>query len=372
MTARTFDFEQLRRHPDVEAPNLHAVDATDRLLLDTAAADLEADPSGLVVIGDHFGALTLGAASRFHARDIRTHQDPLTGELALAANADRFGLTDCYRSLSLSRDLVDGARLVLVQAPKSLLELVELSQLVADHARPDVRLHLGGRIKYLTPTMNEVLAGQFEQVQAGRARQKSRVISAWDRKADRDQVEFPQREWHADLGLWVCAHGGVFAGCSIDIGTRRLVHLVDDLPAGPRAIDLGCGTGVLASLLARQGRAVLATDRSAAAVASARATAQANGLDFMVDRDDALSHQPDASADLIVCNPPFHLGGAVHTGAAGKLFHGAARVLAPGAELWTVFNRHLGYRGELNRLIGPTRIVYQDAKFTVTASTRRP
>jgi 16S rRNA (guanine1207-N2)-methyltransferase len=29
--------DDLRRHPDVEAPNLHAVDATDRLLLDEAA-----------------------------------------------------------------------------------------------------------------------------------------------------------------------------------------------------------------------------------------------------------------------------------------------------------------------------------------------
>ena len=39
-----------------------------------------------------------------------------------------------------------------------------------------------------------------------------------------------------------------------------------------------------------------------------------------------------------MCNPPFHLGGAVHAGAAMKLFDAAARVLAPGGELWTVFN----------------------------------
>ena len=31
-------FDQLRRAPDVEAPDLVAVDATDRLLLDEAAA----------------------------------------------------------------------------------------------------------------------------------------------------------------------------------------------------------------------------------------------------------------------------------------------------------------------------------------------
>ena len=30
----------LRRHPDVEAPNLHAVDASDRLILDEGASAL--------------------------------------------------------------------------------------------------------------------------------------------------------------------------------------------------------------------------------------------------------------------------------------------------------------------------------------------
>ncbi|MCX6785047.1 MAG: SAM-dependent methyltransferase, partial [Candidatus Komeilibacteria bacterium] len=39
MTAADF-FAQLRRAPDVEAPELVAVDATDRLLLDEAAAAL--------------------------------------------------------------------------------------------------------------------------------------------------------------------------------------------------------------------------------------------------------------------------------------------------------------------------------------------
>ncbi len=31
----------LRRYPDVEAPNLYAVDASDRLILDEAAPELE-------------------------------------------------------------------------------------------------------------------------------------------------------------------------------------------------------------------------------------------------------------------------------------------------------------------------------------------
>jgi 16S rRNA (guanine1207-N2)-methyltransferase len=170
--------------------------------------------------------------------------------------------------------------------------------------------------------------------------------------------------------MWVCAHGGAFAGTRLDIGTRRLLGVLPELPDVVSAIDLGCGTGVLSVALARRGVRVLASDSSAAAVRSCSATVEANGLAGLVTvrREDALSSVATGSVPLIVCNPPFHLGGAVHAGAAVKLFEAAARVLAPDGELWTVFNSHLGYQLVLGRLIGPTRIVHRDAKFSVTAS----
>ena len=51
---------------------------------------------------------------------------------------------------------------------------------------------------------------------------------------------------------------------------------------------------------------------------------------------------------------------------------GSNRVLEPGGELWTVWNSHLAYKPALNRLVGPTREVARNPKFTVTVSTRRP
>ena len=77
---------------------------------------------------------------------------------------------------------------------------------------------------------------------------------------------------------------------------------------------------------------MLAVDQSAAAVASAAATAAANGLGdrIRVIRDDAADSVPDGSVDLVVCNPPFHVGAAVVTTAADRLFAAAARVLRPG------------------------------------------
>ena len=375
-----FSFDRLRRHPDVEAENLFAVDASDRLILDEAAADLAAaGPGEVVVLEDHYGALTLGAAALHGARGIRTHQDGLSGEQALARNAAESGLAEAYRSLPLGEELLAGARVVLLQLPRSLSALDELADAVRRFASPHVRVFAGGRIKHMTIAMNEVLGRHFGELQVSPARQKSRVLIASAPLPVTDAPAWPRVARHDDLtlglSLTVCAHGAAFAGTTIDIGTRFLLEFLDRMkPDAGSAIDLGCGTGVLAASLARRrpGLRLIATDQSAAAVASARATREANGVAdrVRVVRDDALGSRPDASAELIVLNPPFHIGSSVHAGIALKLFEDAARVLRPGGELWTVWNTHLGYRPALTRIVGPTHQVARNAKFTVTVSTR--
>jgi 16S rRNA (guanine1207-N2)-methyltransferase len=367
-------FAQLSREPDVEAPDLVAVDATDRLLLDEAATDIAAHRDAVVVVDDAYGALTLGAVALHAATGVRVHQDLLVGELALAANAERTGLAGSYESVPLGPDLVRGARVVLAKAPKSLEALRELVQVVAADADPEVTLYVGGRVKHMTLGMNDVLGEGFTDVHATLARQKSRVLVA--RGPRPVQRSFPVCREHADLGLTLCAHGGVFAGAKVDRGTRALLAaLPGAVPDATTALDLGSGSGVLAVALAaaRAGLTVVAADQSAAAVASAAATVAANGLGdrVRVVRDDAAGSLPDGSVDLVVCNPPFHQGAAVSETLAERLFTGAARVLRPGGELWCVYNSHLPHRDALRRIVGPTRQVTRDPSFTITASTRR-
>jgi 16S rRNA (guanine1207-N2)-methyltransferase len=367
-------FAQLIREPDIEAPDLVAVDATDRLLLDEAATDITAHRDAVVVVDDAYGALTLGAVALHGAAGVRVHQDLLVGELALAANAERTGLAGSYESVPLGPDLVRGARVVLAKAPKSLEALRELVQVVAADADPEVTLYVGGRVKHMTLGMNDVLGEGFTDVHATLARQKSRVLVA--RGPRPVQRSFPVCREHADLGLTLCAHGGVFAGAKVDRGTRALLAaLPGAVPDATTALDLGSGTGVLAVALAaaRPGLTVVAADQSAAAVASAAATVAANGLGdrVRVVRDDAAGSLPEGSVDLVVCNPPFHQGAAVSETLAERLFTGAARVLRPGGELWCVYNSHLPHRDALRRIVGPTRQVTRDPSFTITASTRR-
>ena len=402
MAANTLEdiFHVLRRRPDVEAPNLQAWDATDRLLLETAV-QLGRAGSTVAVVGDRYGALTLGASAVLAPASLRVHQDLITGERALRLNAadllnadllnaglsaglsagrdaagPRTGATGTgFVQLPLGRELLEGAGTVLLQLPKTLAELEETAAAVARYAAPGVRLLAGGRVKHMSLGMNAVLERYFASVQPQLARQKSRVLLCSGPKRAAPAPRFPVVEHVAELDLDVAAHGAVFAGPRLDIGTRFLLEFLPAMKPARHAVDLGCGTGILAAMYARQfpAASVTATDQSAAAVQSALATARANGLAERISvlQDDALSSFADGSVDAVLLNPPFHVGAGVHAGAGLKMIEAAGRVLVPGGELWTVFNRHLAYLPALERDVGPTTVEGRNPKFTVTRSTRR-
>ena len=388
-------FDALRRWPDLEAPELFAVDAADRLVLDElsdaiSAGIVNADDlrESLVIMGDNYGALTLGAAARFGhdaPMAIRLHQDSRSGQIALEANAaDVASLipeSATWTQQPLSSALVRDARVVLMRLPRSLAQLSEWSALIAAHAHPDVVVFATGRIKHMTVTMNDVVDTFFAERHISHAVQKSRVIRcAQPRNSEARAAlsDWPRRTHHSDIDMTVCATGGVFAGDSVDIGTRVLLGALDAAGGAStvrRVIDLGCGSGILAVAAARlwPDAEVIASDNSAAAVVSARATAAANGLEgrITVVHDDGLQGQPDGSADVIVFNPPFHTGATVHKETSYRLFADAARVLREGGQLWVVANSHLEYRPVLSDIVGPTRQAVRTPKFTVFVSTRQ-
>ncbi|WP_341873834.1 hypothetical protein [Leucobacter coleopterorum] len=203
-------FSKLSRDPDLDAPELQAHDSADSLLLQTAAAQLSTlKNSELVVIGDRHGALTLGAASLFGASGIRTHQDPLLGERALARNAERLGLADRYTNHQLDEGLLEGARVVLIQLPRGLDALDEIAQAIATHAAPDVHVFAGGRVKHMTRAMNEVLGRSFTDVKAGLGRRKARVLTASGPRAV-EAVHFPRWAGDPDLVFELAAFGATF------------------------------------------------------------------------------------------------------------------------------------------------------------------
>ena len=298
-------------------------------------------------------------ANHLHAAgcDVRAYCDDLRDERQLT-----FPPLD-----TLDEPALAGVSLVLLQLPKSLGALEDYAQRVAALARPEVRLLAGGREKHLSRGMNEALGRSFGEVRASLGRQKSRVLHA--SRPTPGELSWPHRSTLDDLVL--VSHAGAFAAGKLDGGTRLLLRsLRESLPSPlppSHAVDLGCGTGILATWLARQGYDVLAVDVSRAACASARDTAAANGVRVEVLRASALD-APPASVGLVVCNPPFHRGTTKDSTPGFDLIRSAVPALAPGAELRTVFNSHLPYLPFLRTEIGRTDVVARDRHYTVTRS----
>lgn len=380
---------QLSREPDFDAPELQAYDAADLLLLECAAewlAETSASvlEGGLAIIGDRHGALTLGSVCMFGASGIRVHQDPLLSERALAANAQRLALADRYENLPLGEALLRGAKLVLLQLPKSLAELEEIAWNIARFADADVTVLAGGRDKHMSRGMNVMLARYFGEVKAGRGWRKARVLSARSPLASANtdvgsaDLRFPERARDPDLPFELFALGATFGGAKLDHGSRLLLRTLREQPPAEtpaHIVDIGCGNGVLAvsAALAYPEAEVIATDQSAAAVAATQFTAAAAGVEdrVAVVRADASEAVPAQWADLVLLNPPFHAGATVHAGLGQRLIRSCFDALAPGGELRLVFNTHLGYRQLVEREIGPTRQLSRDKTFTVLAAKRR-
>jgi 16S rRNA (guanine1207-N2)-methyltransferase len=167
------------------------------------------------------------------------------------------------------------------------------------------------------------------------------------------------------LGLRLVSHPGVFGHGKLDEGTRLLLEHLPNLSGAAEqgVLDVGCGDGVIAASLARQGAKVTATDINAFAVQATRRTLQANQLEGRVVQGDVYSGLPDSERfAAIVSNPPFHQERDIDYGPAARLIREAPRRLVSGGSLTLVANAFLPYPDLLESAFG---------SFTVLADNRR-
>ena len=141
-------------------------------------------------------------------------------------------------------------------------------------------------------------------------------------------------------------------------------------PTCQTAIDLGCGDGVLGVTLGvRSPRLkVRFSDISYRALECA----ERNWIQHRLDpkraefvAEESGQHAVLNSADLVVCNPPFHDAHARTDATAWRMFRRARAVLRQGGQFIVVGNRHLSYHGKLKRLFGNCRVLGSDSKFVV-------
>lgn len=179
-------------------------------------------------------------------------------------------------------------------------------------------------------------------------------------------------EYHLDA-LSIKTLPGVFSRDGLDVGSQLLLSTLTPHTKG-KILDVGCGAGVLATVLASHSPKVRLTlcDVSAPAVEASRATLAANGFEGDVFASNVFS-EVTGRFDMIISNPPFHDGLQTSLEAAQTLIRGAVRHLNSGGELRIVANAFLPYPAVLDETFGFHEVIAQNGRFKVyrTVMTRQ-
>lgn len=384
MNALTTSFGafELTRFPEDPRDTLRAWDAADEYLLRCLDGDADAPPVPLrgtvAVLGDRWGALATSLAGRHPLVQIT---DSYLGRQATLANLARAGADPSAVRLLTVRDTPpERIDVLLVRVPKSLALLEDQLHRLAPAVHAGTVVVGTGMVSEIHTSTLRLFERLVGPTRTSLAAKKARLIFCTpDPELPRAPSPWPLRYAlpegiGAASGRTVTNHAGVFCADRLDIGTRFLLSRLPVRRGPDEVVDLGCGNGVVgtAAALANPESRLTFTDESYAAVASAEATFRDNvpggRAEFLAG--DGLAALPEASADLVLNNPPFHSHRATTDTTARRMFADARRVLRPGGELWVVGNRHLGYHVRLRRLFGNCELVASDPKFVVLRAVR--
>ncbi|ANE54795.1 methyltransferase [Methylomonas sp. DH-1] len=359
---------RLTRQPYRKNELLQAWDAADDYLLHHLAEHEALAGKNIAILNDSFGALVV-ALSEFRPTAISdswlSQQATRENLAANAVAADRVLLLD---SLSLPSAPIDR---LFIKVPKTLALLEYQLHRLRPLLQPDCRIVAAGMVKTLPASAWKLLERLVGPTVPSLARKKARLIFAgFD-----PNIRLPPNPYPTYYRLTaeqppICNHANVFSRESLDIGARFLLQHLPESALYRDFIDLGCGNGVIGLRLAELNpdANIVFVDESFMAIASATEnfrnrfgdSAQAK---FVVG--DCLSGFAPASADCIVCNPPFHQQHAIGDHIAWRMFQQAHAVLRPGGELRVIGNRHLNYHITLKKLFGCCRQLAANAKFAI-------
>lgn len=169
----------------------------------------------------------------------------------------------------------------------------------------------------------------------------------------------------------VVSYPGVFSHGRLDEGSQLLLDSLSEarLPAAGKAIDVGCGAGVISVWLAHRGWQMQAVDVSASAVAASCESLQRNGLQGRVSGGDLFT-PVQGPVDMIVTNPPFHDRRVRTTDITRRLIAEAPGYLRNQGELWLVANRELPYAQWLDEAFSQVQVAAETNRFRVYRAVR--
>jgi 16S rRNA (guanine1207-N2)-methyltransferase len=365
---------ELHRFPQRPREQLRAWDAADEYILEFLAEnELPESDSRVLIVNDTFGAL---AVTLSHCQP-HALSDSYLSQLATRFNLAANNLPENSVKLLNSLEKLEGVfDLVLIKAPKTLAlledELIRLSFYMTSASK----VVLAGMVKSLSPSIWKLLERLVGPTTTSLARKKARLIFASPESGRVLPVNpYPVYYRLEKTDYLIGNHANVFSRDSLDIGTRFFLQHLPTRPDFKEIIDLGCGNGLVGLIAAQRNTwaTVHFVDESFMAVTSAednfnRIVGANRKATFAVG--DGLMGFASDSADLILCNPPFHQQNSIGDQIAVSMFKQSSRVLRKNGELWVIGNRHLNYSTPLARLFGKLSIVASNSKFIILKASQ--
>ena len=168
-----------------------------------------------------------------------------------------------------------------------------------------------------------------------------------------------------DISIKLHQDTAVFSQGKLDKGTEQLLSCLKKIVPQGKALDLGCGCGVVGIFLSKLGfKDVTSSDVSAAALHLTEKNTQLNNVsDVKTVAADMLSGLD--KYDVIAVNPPFHVGISTTTAPTVNMIINAPEHLNKGGVLYMVANSHLGYGEILKQNFSSVEILNSSNTFTV-------
>jgi 16S rRNA (guanine1207-N2)-methyltransferase len=167
---------------------------------------------------------------------------------------------------------------------------------------------------------------------------------------------------------------GVFSWEHVDEATEIMAATME-IRDGATVLDLGCGAGALGVAAGLSGSGALCmVDADSEAVRCADMTAKTAGLhSFRAIASDIASAVRSERFDMVISNPPFHVGKATDLQVPAQFIEDAWHVLNDGGLLQLVANRTLPYEPLIDARFGNMTTRHDGARFKVlTAEKRTP
>jgi 16S rRNA (guanine1207-N2)-methyltransferase len=289
-----------------------------------------------------------------------------------------------HGSFGLSSDLA--ADVVAIRIPHEKLALLQLLHDAFAILKVGGRCYVAGATNEGIKSAARIAEGIFGNVATIAAEGGHRVLRA-DKTAEvrSPNTEFTGPYLHHDVfseqmltlrgnSYLLSSRPGVFSWDHLDEATAILVEQMD-VRADDRVLDMGCGYGVLGVVAGSIANThpVTMIDADSEAVRSAAESARSAGLsNARILASDVASAVLEEQFDLVVTNPPFHVGKSTDLSVPIQFIYDAWTVLAPGGRLTLVANRTLPYEGAIKFLFKNITKEHDGRRFKVLSAVKGP